>query len=88
MTAIDEYMQVPEHWQADALCAQVDPDLFFPERGQPGAPAKSVCARCPVIDQCREFALSSPTELWGVWGGLSQRERRAIIRGDRKANAA
>ncbi|AEK09864.1 WhiB family transcription factor [Mycobacterium phage Keshu] len=85
---VDEYMQIPEHWEADALCQQVDPELFFPERGQGGNEAKRICARCPVIEECREKALSFGTELWGVWGGLTQRDRRLIIRSERKANAA
>uniref|UniRef100_A0AAU8GNW6 WhiB family transcription factor n=1 Tax=Mycobacterium phage Pharb TaxID=3136626 RepID=A0AAU8GNW6_9VIRU len=83
-----EYMTLPEAWEADALCAQVDPELFFPAQGQPGAPAKAVCARCPVVDECLDRALSFPTEQWGVWGGLSQRERREVVRNRRKANAA
>jgi hypothetical protein len=63
---------VLEVW-ADALCAQVDPDLFFPERGQPAADAKLVCAACPVRAAC----LTAFGDLaHGVVGGLSVEERR------------
>ena len=61
-------------WMDDALCAQVDPDLWFPERGGPGSPAKRICARCPVREQCLDENLM---ETHGFWGGMSERERRA-----------
>jgi WhiB family transcriptional regulator, redox-sensing transcriptional regulator len=63
-----------EVW-ASALCAQVDPDLFFPEKGQPSAPAKAVCARCPVTALCLETF--GPLVDQGVVGGLTAQERRA-----------
>jgi WhiB family redox-sensing transcriptional regulator len=66
-----------EVW-ASALCAQVDPDLFFPEKGQPSAPAKAVCARCPVTALC--LATFGPLVDHGVVGGLSERERHATDR--------
>lgn len=62
-------------WHADALCSQVDPDLFFPERGASPKDAKAVCAKCPVRDSCLSEALDGE-ERHGVWGGLSERERR------------
>lgn len=69
---------VPE-WYADALCAQVDGELWFPERGGSVAEAKKVCAACPVRAQCLDYALANG-ERWGVWGGRSERERRKLAR--------
>ena len=67
----------PEPWMADALCAQTDPDAFFPEFGQSSKPAKRICADCTVRAQCLAFALKNG-ETEGIWGGLSAKERRAI----------
>jgi len=67
-------------WDA-ARCAQVDPDLFFPEEGQPAAPARAVCADCPVRAEC--LAVFGPLVAHGVLGGLTDRERR-----DRRQTAA
>lgn len=64
-------------WRAGALCAQVDGDLFFPEKGESALPAKRVCAGCPVRAECLAEALARP-ERFGVWGGLSEPERRAV----------
>lgn len=62
-------------WRDAAACRGVDPDLFFPERGEPTNAAKEVCAGCPVSDECLEFALST-VERHGIWGGMSERQRR------------
>jgi len=67
-------------WQDGALCAETDPALFYPDPGQSAAPALRVCAACPVRGACLEHALDAG-ELWGVWGGTTERERRAIIAG-------
>ncbi|MCC9194180.1 MULTISPECIES: WhiB family transcriptional regulator [Arthrobacter] len=64
-------------WQADALCAQTDPEAFFPEKGGSTRDAKKVCAACNVRSQCLEYALSND-ERFGIWGGLSERERRRL----------
>ena len=61
-------------WQDHALCAQVDPELWFPEEGQSGRPAKLICRRCPVQAECRDAALAQP-ERYGIWGGVSYKER-------------
>lgn len=66
-------------WQGQANCLGVDPDLFFPERGESTASAKKVCQGCIVRDECLEYALVNG-EKWGIWGGLSERERRRIRR--------
>ncbi len=63
-----------------ALCKEVDPGCFFPERGQSTAPAKAVCRRCPVREECLTLALARD-ERFGVWGGLSEPERRALHKG-------
>ena len=73
-----------EVW-ASALCAQVDPELFFPEKGQPSAPAKAVCAACPVTALC--LATFGPLVDHGVVGGLTAEERRLQRRTDRPAAA-
>lgn len=64
-------------WQADALCAQTDPEAFFPEKGGSTREAKKICALCPVRAQCLEYALKND-ERFGIWGGLSERERRKL----------
>jgi WhiB family redox-sensing transcriptional regulator len=68
-----------DNWQDDANCLGVDPDLFFPERGASTREAKEVCRGCVVREQCLEFALQNG-EKFGIWGGLSERERRRIRR--------
>lgn len=69
----------PNRWQTRANCLGVDPDLFFPERGASTREAKSVCAGCEVKPECLEYALSNG-EKFGIWGGLSERERRRLRR--------
>jgi len=64
-------------WQTDALCAQTDPEAFFPEKGGSTRDAKKVCGGCNVRSQCLEYALAND-ERFGIWGGLSERERRRL----------
>ena len=66
-----------ESWRLDALCAETDPEAFFPEKGGSTREAKRVCGGCAVRSECLEFALSSD-ERFGIWGGLSERERRRL----------
>ncbi|MDA8148939.1 MAG: WhiB family transcriptional regulator [Actinomycetota bacterium] len=66
-------------WQARANCMGVDPDLFFPERGASTREAKEVCRGCVVQDDCLEYAIANG-EKFGIWGGLSERERRRVRR--------
>jgi WhiB family redox-sensing transcriptional regulator len=66
-------------WQRQANCMGVDPDLFFPERGASTREAKEVCRGCVVREECLEYALAN-SEKFGIWGGLSERERRRIRR--------
>jgi WhiB family transcriptional regulator, redox-sensing transcriptional regulator len=66
-------------WQDYANCLGVDPDLFFPERGASTREAKTVCKGCVVRLDCLEYALANG-EKFGIWGGLSERERRRLRR--------
>ena len=68
-------------WQDAALCAQVDLDLFFPEKGGSTRPAKRVCRACEVRIECLEYAVEhEDITAAGIWGGMSERERRVIKR--------
>jgi WhiB family transcriptional regulator, redox-sensing transcriptional regulator len=64
-------------WQERALCAQTDPEAFFPEKGGSTREAKRVCLTCDVRNECLEYALGHD-ERFGIWGGLSERERRKL----------
>ncbi|MCL3862691.1 WhiB family transcriptional regulator [Actinotalea sp. K2] len=64
-------------WQERALCAQTDPEAFFPEKGGSTREAKKVCTGCEVRAECLEYALEHD-ERFGIWGGLSERERRKL----------
>lgn len=66
-------------WQDQANCMGVDPDLFFPERGASTREAKEVCRGCVVRQECLEYALDH-SEKFGIWGGMSERERRRLRR--------
>lgn len=66
-----------DRWEADGKvpsCTNADPDTFFPEKGGSTAPAKAICGPCPARDVCLEWALTTGQK-FGVWGGLSERER-------------
>ena len=74
---IDTSWLDPPEWQADGACRE-HPDLdFLPTRGEATAPTKAVFATCLVRDECLDYALSTG-EKFGIWGGTSERERRAI----------
>lgn len=64
-------------WMDDGLCAQTDPEEFFPEKGGSTRDAKAVCVKCTVAADCLDWALAH-NERFGIWGGLSERERRQI----------
>jgi WhiB family redox-sensing transcriptional regulator len=66
-----------EDWRLDALCAETDPEAFFPEKGGSTREAKRVCSGCSVRTECLESALRND-ERFGIWGGLSERERRRL----------
>ena len=69
----------PPEWTTDALCAQVDPELWFPEKGDQAREAKRLCAGCDVRVECLAYALAH-RERFGVWGGTTERERRRMRR--------
>ena len=64
-------------WQSEALCAQTDPEAFFPEKGGSTRDAKRICESCDVRTQCLEYALAND-ERFGIWGGMSERARRRL----------
>lgn len=72
-----------KHWRESALCAQTNPEMFFPASGYPGLPdmksAKSVCARCPVRPECLHEAMETNME-HGIWGGMTRFERVKLKR--------
>ncbi len=67
-------------WQGLANCRGRDPRVFFPERGTTGHSARMICVECSVRVECLEYALVHD-ERFGIWGGLSERERRRLRRG-------
>lgn len=72
-------------WQANALCAQTDPEAFYPEKGASTREAKRICQGCEVRAECLDYALAHD-ERFGIWGGLAERERRNLKK--RAAQAA
>jgi WhiB family redox-sensing transcriptional regulator len=66
-------------WMRGAKCLHAEPDTFFPEKGGSTKEAKRICAECPVREECLEYALEQD-ERFGIWGGLSERERRKLKR--------
>lgn len=76
----DLFDAVEDEWQDRALCAQTDPEAFFPEKGGSTREAKRICQGCEVKADCLEYALHND-ERFGIWGGMSERERRRLKRG-------
>jgi len=66
-------------WMLEAKCLDADPEAFFPEKGGSTREAKRICATCPVRSECLDHALAND-ERFGIWGGLSERERRRAKR--------
>ena len=79
--------RVRPDWMLKAACHRLDPAMFVTERGESVVEAKAVCAQCPVIDDCLNYALAY-NEHHGVWGGTCERERRRIRSRMRKEAAA
>ena len=77
MTLDELFGAVEQEWQDQALCAQTDPEAFFPEKGGSTREAKKICTGCEVKAECLEYALAND-ERFGIWGGLSERERRKL----------
>ncbi len=75
-------------WMEQGACLDADPEMFYPVDSRPegSEPAKRICASCPALQQCHVWALSHG-ESQGVWGGLSEAERRTITRQARRESA-
>lgn len=77
-------LTIPGTWTEQALCAQADPDAWYPDKGGSTAMAKRICAACPVRAQCLDYAQSG-ADTWGgivtgIWGGTTPRERAQLRR--------
>lgn len=77
--AADLDRPVDPKWEERALCGQTDPEAFFPEKGGSTREAKRICSRCEVRADCLTAALLDD-ERFGIRGGLSERERRKLLR--------
>jgi WhiB family transcriptional regulator, redox-sensing transcriptional regulator len=73
-----------DDWRLEALCAQSDPESFFPDKGGSARAALEVCERCPVRAECLNFALEND-ERFGIWGGTTERQRRELRRQQQEA---
>jgi hypothetical protein len=72
-------LRIGREWDVDALCQQVDPDIFFPSKGVQPKSATGTCGLCDVRGKCLEYALKfDPQDDQGVWGGTTERERKVI----------
>ena len=71
-------------WMRQAACADMNSDLFFSQRGASTDEAKAACRACPVRAECLAYAMNTG-ERFGIWGGLSERERRQLRRDRRRA---
>ncbi len=76
------YPGIRPAWHRKANCRDLNPALFYPERGESVSEAKEVCRACTVRPDCLEYDLANG-EKFGIWGGLSERERR-IARRERR----
>lgn len=74
------YAPVREQWMDDAACTEIGPEFWFPELGESSGVARTICGRCPVVNQCLEFALGNDIR-HGIWGNTSPVERAALRRG-------
>jgi WhiB family redox-sensing transcriptional regulator len=84
--AVAATLAIAGRWAEQALCAQADPDTWFPEKGQHDLArlATRICAACPVRAECLDYALSG-ADTWngittGIWGGTTPRQRERIRR--------
>lgn len=73
--AILSTLLLDQDWRAQALCSKCDPDLFFAPGAIEHKEAKRVCRDCPVRMECLSYAMSTPID-HGIWGGMTERERR------------
>jgi WhiB family redox-sensing transcriptional regulator len=75
---------VVDNWRQEAACRGLDTAIFFPSTDAEAGPAKTICATCPVRDECLEWAIATRQED-GVWGGMTDNERRRLRRRRRDA---
>lgn len=80
-TVVDPLAGGPDFdsWPGTPRCIDADPDMFFPDKGGSTHEAKQLCAVCPVREPCLTYAVENDQD-WGIWGGLSNNERRAYAR--------
>ena len=77
LTLISPTVDLDLDWQDQAVCAQTDPETFYPEKGCSPRDAQTVCRECPVRTQCLEYALAAD-ERYGIWGAMTWTQRRAF----------
>jgi hypothetical protein len=70
-------------WAGHVLCAETDSEIFFPAHDDPATEARQICARCPVREDCLNFAIAN-NERYGIWGGLDPGERDSLRRKQRQ----
>ena len=75
----DARSDTARRWAARALCAGVDPEVFFPPGDDPAAKARGICGHVPVRGQCLAYAVTAD-EPFGIWGGLDPRQRHTLRR--------
>ncbi|WP_455424317.1 WhiB family transcriptional regulator [Amycolatopsis thailandensis] len=80
MNPIEDIFANRPKWMDDGICSQTDPEEFYPKKGGPTRFAKAICARCPVIADCLQYALDN-NEHFGIWGGMTERERHRLEHG-------
>ena len=69
----------PDIWQDQAACYGIDPDTFFPTSEEEAGPALAFCSACDIRQTCLSWALKNG-ERYGVWGGLTEQQRRRVVR--------
>ena len=67
-----------DDWQEEGLCRGLDPEMFYPSRGVRTNTVRAICDECPVRHPCAEWGIAH--EGYGLWGGLSERQRMIIRR--------
>lgn len=78
MSELVQVLKLPGGWTHRAACRDADPEIFYPEKGGRVEEARAICFRCPVRAECLEWALEN-NERYGLWGGLSERQRRPLF---------
>ena len=73
-----------DSWRQYARCLGTDPEVFYPSSDEQADEARAICAICPVREPCLEAAIVA-REKQGVWGGLTEQERRRLIRRRRRS---